>query len=184
MTESTSTTISYSPHTCVDTNVSPTILTSTIENTSIHSNFDFSAQEGDDDTSVPRNYDHDVRSHRVLQRDFRRLDIDSDTYTREQKNKKLCCTESASLSTTPTEQLTSTSFSKCNPSVPLSPENNNNNNHNDDDDSDKQDFRLRPSADFLTFAFKQMKDQSIFDCERLEEKEESIISIIDLKNNI
>jgi hypothetical protein len=102
MAESTSPTLSRSSHKleytpCISTTIpSPTVITT------YHSSFDYISEPRDCDTLANSN---EQNYPRILDEDLRRLDIHSNERIIKTKTRKLDRTESVSLPTTPTEQI-------------------------------------------------------------------------------
>jgi hypothetical protein len=86
---------------CINTTTpSPTAITT------YHSSFDFISEPRDCDTLLPMNQNNNSsKTHKTLERDLRRLDINSNQRILETNNRKLDRTASISLPTTPTEQI-------------------------------------------------------------------------------
>lgn len=102
MAESTSRTSHKLEYTsCINTTTpSPTAITT------YHSSFDFISEPRDCDTLLPMNQEKLSTIPQTLNRDLRRLDINnSNQQILEKPNRKLNRTESISLPTTPTEQI-------------------------------------------------------------------------------
>jgi hypothetical protein len=165
MAESTSPSLSRSSHklleytSCIDTTVSSPTTISTRGNINAHSSFDFISQPRDCDTLVNRN----ENNHRILERDRRRLDIDSNKHIIELNNKKLGPTESISLPSTPIEHLSSKCDRKYNPLLLAQA---NNNQSDDDEDNEVQRFRFTSSTDYMLATSEQMTDESISNSKR------------------
>ncbi|UJR25733.1 hypothetical protein I4U23_007084 [Adineta vaga] len=174
MAESTSPPIARSPHklleytSCIDTNVSSSKPISTCGNINAHSSFDLISQARDCDTLVKPH----ENNHRILERDLRRIDNDTNKHIIEIQNKKLDRTESISLPSTPIEHLSS----KYHRSLFLTPPNKTHSDDDDDDDDlddddddddddgiDDRNFRYASSTDYMTATPDQMPDGSIFD---------------------
>ncbi|UJR23191.1 hypothetical protein I4U23_026210 [Adineta vaga] len=133
MAESASPTISRSPHKIEypssfhTTLPSPTTITKPY-----HSSFDFISEPRDYDTLTNYNQDNNYTPPRTLENDLRQLDIDdSNRRIIQTKHKKLDRTESISLPTTPTEQLSPSYEHKYRRLIALK---NGINNSNDDDE--------------------------------------------------
>jgi hypothetical protein len=105
MAESTSPTLSRSSHKleytpCISTTIrSPAVITT------YHSSFDFISEPRDCDTLVNTNQDNEQNHPRILDDDLRRLDMHPTERIIKTKTRKLDRTESISLPTTPTEQI-------------------------------------------------------------------------------
>jgi hypothetical protein len=127
------------------TTPSPTSTTTTY-----HSSFDYISEPRDCDTLVNMNQDINHNQHRPLERDLRRLDIDSNQRRIDTKNRKLDRTESISLPTTPTEQLSPACEYKYSRLLSLKNQINHNNNDDDDDDDDGPSFSCELSPDYMT----------------------------------
>jgi hypothetical protein len=142
--------LEYRP--CINTTIpSPTAIAT------YHSSFDYISEPRDCDTLVNINQDINHTSHGpTLQRDLRRLDIDSNQRIIETKNRKLDRTESISLPTTPTEQI-SPSYEYKYPR--LTTLKNQVNNNDDDDDDDDQCFTFKLPPDYI--ATEPERDESI-----------------------
>lgn len=140
--------VSRSPHkleyaSCINTSLSSPTPTPTY-----HSSFDYLSQPRDCQRLTTMNHDPDPASHPKLERDLRRLDIDSSQQpsSAASRKKKLDRTESISLPTTPVEQLSPSLLSydhQYHRSVlaknPL----------NADDDDDEQDFPSPTLPDYI-----------------------------------
>jgi hypothetical protein len=114
---------------CINTTTpSPTAMTT------YHSSFDYISEPRDCDTLVTLNQDINHNHHQKLERDLRRLDINSNQRIIETKNRKLDRTQSISLPTTPTEQLSPSCGYKYSRLSSL--KNEIDNNYNDDNDGD------------------------------------------------
>ncbi|CAF3337328.1 unnamed protein product [Rotaria sp. Silwood1] len=172
MAESTSRAISRSPRRleytpCIDTTISSSTSMQTRGNINAHSSFDFISQARDCNTSITRNDDHHTQSHRLLERDLRRLDIDSNNHSIEINNKKLGRTESISLPTTPVEQISSTFNHKYHPLMPESL------NNNDDDDENEQHYYFTSSTDCRIPTSEQRTNESISNSNRTQQSASS-----------
>ncbi|CAF0894464.1 unnamed protein product [Rotaria sordida] len=174
MAESTSRSISRSPHRleytpCIDTTISSSTAMQTCGNINAHSSFDSINQARDCDTSIIRNYDHHphTQSHRTLERNLRRLDIDTNNHSIEIHNKKLGRTESISLPTTPVEQISSTFNHICHPLMSGSL------NNNEDNEDNEQDFHFISSKDFRINASEQIINESISNSSRIQQSASS-----------
>lgn len=119
---------------CIDTNPLPS---TTCANVNTHSSFDMISQSREADQFESKAL---PSSHRLLERDFCRLDLDSTRHTIEKTHKKLGRTESISLPTTPIEQISSSFDHACHPTLALQMNNSNNEEH----------FRLSSSTQQLT----------------------------------
>lgn len=95
--------ISRSPHKLQYTSSINTTLPSPTALGTYHSSFDFISEPRDCETLTTMNQDTHQRTS--LERNLRHLDIDSNPRTIQTKNKKLGRTESVSLPTTPTEEI-------------------------------------------------------------------------------
>lgn len=166
MAESTSSSISRSTHkpleytSCIDKTVSSTTTISSCGNINAHSSFDIISQPRDCDTLVNKN----ENNHRILERDLRRLDIDSDKHNIEKHHKKLVRTESISLPTTPIEHL-STQFKHTCPPLLLSQINKSQSDDYDDDD-DVQHFHFTSPTDYMITKSEQITDEVIYTSKR------------------
>ncbi|CAF4897672.1 unnamed protein product [Rotaria sp. Silwood1] len=172
MAESTSRAISRSPRRleytpCIDTTISSSTSMQTRGNINAHSSFDFISQARDCNTSITRNDDHHTQTHRLLERDLRRLDIDSNNHSIEINNKKLGRTESISLPTTPVEQISSTFNHKYHPLMPESL------NNNDDDDENEQHYYFTSSTDCRIPTSEQRTNESISNSNRTQQSASS-----------
>jgi hypothetical protein len=128
---------------CINTTIpSPTAVTT------YHSSFDYISEPRDCDILVTMNQDNNHNHHRPLERDLRRLDIDSNQRIIEPKNRKINRTESISLPTTPTEQTPPSCEYKY--TRLLSLKNQINDNDNDDDDDDDDDDEQFSPTDCIT----------------------------------
>jgi hypothetical protein len=139
---------------------------STCGNVNAHSSFDTISQ--------PRHENYlptiNLPQHRILERESRRLYMDSDRYTTDKNttNKKLDRTESISLPSTPIEQISSpfnhTSRSllalESNDDDDDDDDNNNNNNNNN------KGFSLLSSTDYMIATSEQLAHQSMTNPER------------------
>ena len=123
---------------CIDTNPLPSTTMTTCANVNTHSSFDMISQSREPDRFESKA----LPSHRLLERDFYRLDLDSTRHTIEKTHKKLGRTESISLPTTPIEQISSSFDHACHPTLALQMNNNNSNN--------EEHFRLSSSTHQLT----------------------------------
>jgi hypothetical protein len=161
MAESTSPSIPRSSHkpleytSCIDSTVSSSIS----GNINAHSSFDFISQPRDCNTLVNRN----ENKHRILERDLRQLDINSNKHIIEINNKKLDGTESISLPTTPLEHLSSNFNRK---SHPLLLTQANTNQSDDDHDDDVQHFRFTSPTDYMLVTPEQITNESISNSKR------------------
>ena len=143
MAESTSPTISRSSHRLEYPASFHTTLPSPTTTKPYHSSFDFISEPRDCETLTNHNHDiHRTPSPRTLESDLRQLDIDSNRRTIQTKHKKLDRTESISLPTTPTEQLSPSYEHKYSRLITLK---NGINNSNDDEPS----FIFPSSADYM-----------------------------------
>jgi len=162
MAESTSPSIPRSSHkpleytSCID----PTVSSSISGNINAHSSFDFISQPRDCNTLVNRN----ENKHRILERDLRQLDINSNTHIIEINNKKLDGTESISLPTTPLEHLSSNFNRKSHPL--LLTQANTNQSDDDDHDDDVQHFRFTSPTDYMLVTPEQITNESISNSKR------------------
>jgi hypothetical protein len=156
MAESTSPSITRSPHKLEYTPCINTTLLSPTTNTTYHSSFDFISEPRD---CYTLNHDNN-NTHRILERDLRRLDIDSTQRIIEPKIKKLDRTESISLPTTPTEQISSPYEHKYPRLLALK---NEINNSNDNDADDEQSYSLKSPIDYMSNASEQDFSQQIID---------------------
>jgi hypothetical protein len=156
---------SRSPHKLEYTSCIKTTMPSPTAVTTYHSSFDFISEPRDCDTLGIRNQDINHNNHRLaLERDLRRLDIDSDQRIIPTKTRKLDRSESISLPTTPTEQLSPSYPYKYPHLVALKKEiDNNNNDDDDDDDDDEQSFSYKSSTDYTPIEPEQDFQQQITD---------------------
>jgi len=154
MAETSSSTISRSPQKLTYTSSINTTSASPTALGIYHSSFDFISEPRDCDTLTTMNQDINHTNHRKLERNLRQLDIDSDRRTIQTKNKKLGRTESISLPTTPTEQISPS----CEYKYPrLSALKNEINNDYDDDPS----FSFQSSTDYMNAVAEQDFQQQI-----------------------
>jgi len=157
MAESTSSPISRSSHkpldytSCIDTTLSPSTTTSTCGNINAHSSFDFISQPRDCDSLGTNKHS---QQHPILERDLRRLDLNTTTYSIELNNKKLDRTESISLPTTPIEQISSSFNHQCNPLLLLQT------------NKDDKHIRLTSSTDYMLATSEQLTDESMSNSKR------------------
>ncbi len=131
---------------------------STCGNISAHSSFDTISQPRHENYLPTTNLPH----HRILERELRRLDIDSDRYTLERNNKKLDRTESISLPTTPIEQISSLFNHTSHSLLALQTNDNNDDNNN----NDEKDCSLTSSTDYMIDTSEQLTNQSTMNLER------------------
>lgn len=107
MADSTSPPISRTPHRLEYASSINTTLPSPTAIATYHSSFDFISEPRDCDTLVTMNQDTNCTRRNLLERDFRQLDVSSNQNKKTIKHKKLDRTESISLPTTPTEDMSS-----------------------------------------------------------------------------
>ena len=130
---------------CIDTRPLSSTTMSACANVNIHSSFDLISQSREHDQFESKALPPPPPSsqqHRVLERDFCRLDLDSNRHPMEKPHKKLGRTESISLPTTPIEQISSSFDHACHPTLALQMNNTNSNND--------EHFRLSSSTQQLT----------------------------------
>jgi hypothetical protein len=157
MAESTSPSITRSPHKVEYTPCINTTLLSPTSITTYHSSFDFISEPRDCDT-----LNQDINpTYRTLDRDLRRLDIDSNQRTIDPKIKKLDRAESISLPTTPTEQITPPYEHKYPRLLALKNELDNSNDN--DDYYYERSFALKSPTDYISSAPEQDFPQQIPD---------------------
>ncbi|CAF3419591.1 unnamed protein product [Rotaria socialis] len=141
MAESTSPSISRAPHRLEYASSISTTLTSPADISTYHSSFDFISEPRDCDTLITMNQDADRTHHSILERNFRQLDINTNSNPMKRKPKKLDRTESISLPTTPTEELCSSYEHKYNQLLSLKTKINS---------DDEQAYFFSSSTDYMT----------------------------------
>jgi hypothetical protein len=139
---------------CINTTIpSPTAIIA------YHSSFDYISEPRDCDILVTMNQDINHNHHRPIERDLRRLDIDSSNQRIiETKSRKLDRTESISLPTTPTEPISPSYEYKYNRLLSLK-----NQIDDDDDDDDEQSYSYKSPSDCITTSPEQDFQQQITD---------------------
>ncbi|CAF3189583.1 unnamed protein product [Rotaria socialis] len=184
MAESTPPTISRTQHRveytpCIDTTVASSTSKKTRGNMNPHSSFDLISETREYDTSIAKNCDRHTQSHRILERDLRRLDIESDQFSIEMKNKKLARTESISLPTTPVEHMCSTFNQKSHNLTATSVINHEHDGYvNDDDDDDDnnddaiQHFCFTSSKNSKLTSSEQITNESISNIKSFQQSTE------------
>jgi len=139
---------------CINTTIpSPTAITT------YHSSFDYISEPRDCDTLVTMNQDINHNHHRPLERDLRRLDIDSNQRIIEKKNRKLDRTESISLPTTPTEPISPSYEYKYNRLLSLK----NQIDDDDDDDDNEQSYSCKSPTNCINTSTEQDFQHQITD---------------------
>jgi hypothetical protein len=154
MAESTTPSITRSPHKLEYTSSINTTLPSPTTTSTYHSSFDFISEPRDYDTTVFVDQDIANTSHRPLERDFPRLDLNFTQCKNENKNKKLDRTDSLSLPTTPIKQSPTSYDHKYHQLLLLK---------NDNDDDDEQRFSFKSPSDYMNAAPEQDIPQQIPD---------------------
>ena len=157
---------------CIDTAMSLATPISTCGDINAHSSFDSISQARDCDALANQ---HGI-NHRILERDLRRIDVDTNKRVIHIQNKKLDRTESISLPATPTEHLSSKfhhSMLLGQPATTHSDDDDDDDldDDGDDDDDDARDddgrqYHRTSSTDYMTAVTDPILDESQPDSKR------------------